>query len=165
MGWAVPVYPNRVFHFLVFDGNSEVRTFRFGFAHGIAKAFRFMHHELGDDPVIHRDLQPANVLVDARMRPKVADFGESRRLSGYKKLWAGHKFGNNEVANEEVKENRRNALMCMTVTGGPSVYMAPEILNGERFNMSVDVYSYSLVLLEILQAPTHTTEHHHLIPI
>ena len=35
----------------------------FGFAHGVAKCIRYLHHELRE-PVMHRDLKPANVLVD-----------------------------------------------------------------------------------------------------
>ena len=43
---------------------------RFGLAHGIAKCFRYLHHELSK-PLLHRDLKPANVLVAAAMQPKV----------------------------------------------------------------------------------------------
>ena len=54
---------------------------RLGFGLGVAKCFRYLHHEQEGDPLIHRDLKPANVLVDLAMRPKVADFGESRQFN------------------------------------------------------------------------------------
>ena len=44
---------------------------RFGFAHGVAKCMRYLHHELRE-PVMHRDLKPANILVDKHMHSKVS---------------------------------------------------------------------------------------------
>ena len=43
----------------------------FGLAHGVAKCFRYLHHELRE-PLVHRDLKPDNVLVDECMMPKVS---------------------------------------------------------------------------------------------
>ena len=45
---------------------------RFGFAFGVAKCMRYLHHELLE-AVMHRDLKPANVLVDRRNSPKASD--------------------------------------------------------------------------------------------
>ena len=44
---------------------------RFGFAHGLAKCLRYLHHELRE-PLMHRDLKPANVLVDKDQAPKAS---------------------------------------------------------------------------------------------
>ena len=52
---------------------------RFGFAYGVAKCFKYLHHELRE-VVIHRDLKPANVLVDGSMQPKVAPVFPKRTL-------------------------------------------------------------------------------------
>ena len=52
----------------------------FGLAHGIAKCFRYLHHEQpSGDALMHRDLKPANVLVDAQMQPKVRFTKSTRR--------------------------------------------------------------------------------------
>ena len=44
---------------------------RFGFAHGVAKCMKYLHHELRE-PIMHRDLKPENILVERKsMKPKV----------------------------------------------------------------------------------------------
>ena len=62
------------------DGTKRLGTWadpRVNLALGIARCFKYLHHGL-NDPVIHRDLKPDNVLVSEDMQSKVADFGESR---------------------------------------------------------------------------------------
>ena len=44
---------------------------------GICQGLHFLH-EGRDRPIIHLDLQPANILLDDNMVPKIADFGLSR---------------------------------------------------------------------------------------
>jgi len=72
--------------------------------------------------IIHRDLKPDNMLVTTTYGVKLTDFGEAR------------------VVDSE---------MTMTQVGSP-VYMAPEVLRGERYDERVDVYSYGITLVEML---------------
>ena len=65
---------------------------------------------------------------------QVADFGEARQVA----------VGESE-----------SELLTMTVTGTP-LYMAPEILNGNQYNESVDVFSYSLVSILSTQSSTRS---------
>ena len=39
---------------------------------GIARCFKYLHHEVPGESLIHRDLKPANVLIAGDMTPKVA---------------------------------------------------------------------------------------------
>ncbi|GMI34773.1 hypothetical protein TeGR_g10370, partial [Tetraparma gracilis] len=70
--------------------------------------------------IIHRDLKPDNCLVTETYGVKIADFGESRAL---------------------------NEDQTMTQVGTP-MFIAPEIVMGERYDGKADVYSYALTLLQ-----------------
>jgi serine/threonine protein kinase len=72
--------------------------------------------------LIHRDLKPSNILLDDDHRIKICDFGSSRIY--------------------EID-------VTMTTTAGTPLYMAPEVAGG-HYDGKVDVYSFGLILYEIL---------------
>jgi eukaryotic-like serine/threonine-protein kinase len=88
----------------------------------IASALAFAH-ERG---IVHRDVKPQNVLLDAEGRAKVTDFGIARSL--------------------DVEHG-------VTQTGtvlGTSNYIAPEQASGQPIDERSDVYSFGVVLYELL---------------
>ncbi|XBI16884.1 hypothetical protein VPH35_059061 [Triticum aestivum] len=97
---------------------------RYQIALGIAKGLAYLHEEC-EDWIIHCDIKPENILLDAEFCPKIADFGMAKLL--------GREFN--------------SALTTMRGTMG---YLAPEWLSGQPITRKADVYSFGIVLFEII---------------
>ncbi|KFM23981.1 Dual specificity protein kinase shkC [Auxenochlorella protothecoides] len=89
-------------------------------AHDVACGLAYLH-----PAVVHRDLKPQNILLDADGRAKLADFGISR-----------------------VKDPTKSYLSQVTNDNGTPIYMAPEQLNSDAINEKVDVYALGVILNE-----------------
>ncbi|XP_021303839.1 probable serine/threonine-protein kinase PBL7, partial [Sorghum bicolor] len=98
---------------------------RLGIALDCARALEFLH-EHSSPAVIHRDFNCSNVLLDHNYRARVSDFGMA-------------KVGSNKADGQVV-----------TRVLGTTGYLAPEYASTGKLTTKSDVYSYGVVLLELL---------------
>jgi serine/threonine protein kinase len=97
---------------------------RYQIAVGIAKGLAYLHEECRDC-IIHCDIKPQNILLDASFVPKLADFGLAKL------------FG-------------RDFSRVLTSMRGTVGYLAPEWISGEAITTKADVFSYGMMLFEII---------------
>ncbi|KAL6657833.1 hypothetical protein ACP70R_005613 [Stipagrostis hirtigluma subsp. patula] len=103
---------------------------RFQVILGVAKGLHYLHHECLDR-IIHCDIKPENVLLDADFTPKVADFGLAKLMD-------------------------RNYSRALTTVRGTIGYLAPEWIRGLPITSKADVYSYGMMLFEIISGRRNT---------
>jgi hypothetical protein len=104
-----------------------------GIARQIADALEAAH----DQGIVHRDLKPANIKVRPDGRVKVLDFGLAKALEGDRPIAPG------ESTMTDV--GTRTGI----VVGTPA-YMSPEHARGEAVTRKTDVWSFGVVLFEML---------------
>uniref|UniRef100_A0A8C8IJA5 LIM domain kinase 2 n=1 Tax=Oncorhynchus tshawytscha TaxID=74940 RepID=A0A8C8IJA5_ONCTS len=94
--------------------------------------------------IIHRDLNSHNCLVKLDNTVVVADFGLSRLMVEEVKQPPPEKLVNKKRVFRRTDRKKR-----YTVVGNP-YWMAPEMLNGKRYDEKVDIFSFGIVLCEII---------------
>lgn len=97
---------------------------RYGVALDVAKALAYLHHDCRSR-ILHLDVKPENILLNENYRAIVADFGLSKLMG---------------------KDESR----VLTTIRGTRGYLAPEWLLEHGISEKSDIYSYGMVLLEMI---------------
>lgn len=112
----------------IFKNNEESFSLdwntRFSIALGTAKGLAYLHEECAVK-IVHCDIKPENVLLDDNFTAKVSDFGLAKLML-------------------------REESHVFTTVRGTRGYLAPEWISNNPISEKSDVYSYGVVLLEII---------------
>ncbi|AES97484.2 S-locus lectin kinase family protein [Medicago truncatula] len=138
--------PNRSLDLFIFDPvQSRFLDWpvRFNMLNAIARGLLYLHQD-SILRIIHRDLKASNILVDNDMNPKISDFGMARMCGG------------------DQIEGKTSRIV------GTYGYMAPEYVIHRLFSIKSDVFSFGVLLLEIIsgrrnRALTYHEHDHNLI--
>ncbi|KAL2956994.1 hypothetical protein AAZX31_18G118700 [Glycine max] len=99
-------------------------TTRLNIAIAIAQGIAYFHEQCRDR-IIHCEIKPENILVDENFCPKVSDFGLAKLMG-------------------------REHSHVVTMVRGTRGYLAPEWVSNRHITVKAGVYSYGMLLLEII---------------
>ncbi|XP_020224649.1 G-type lectin S-receptor-like serine/threonine-protein kinase At4g27290 isoform X1 [Cajanus cajan] len=133
---------NRSLDYFIFDSTQSIQldlTKRLQIIDGIARGLLYLHQD-SRLRIIHRDLKASNILLDNDMNAKISDFGLARTFGG------------------DQAEANTNRVM------GTYGYMPPEYALHGTFSIKSDVFSFGVIVLEILSGRKnrnfHDSQHH-----
>jgi len=125
---AYEYMPNRSIDTILFDPERRKEldwVKRLKIINGIARGLQYLHED-SQLKIIHRDLKVSNVLLDSDYAPKISDFGLARLFG---------RDQSQDVTNRVV---------------GTYGYMAPEYAMRGHYSIKSDVFSFGILILEIL---------------
>ncbi|GLJ22406.1 hypothetical protein SUGI_0421780 [Cryptomeria japonica] len=129
-------FPNKSLDTFLFDPEKRRQLDwekRYNIIIGIARGLLYLHED-SQMRIIHRDIKANNILLDDKLNPKVADFGLAKFFA-------------------------EDESHIQTRVAGTYGYMAPEYAMRGQLSVKADVYSFGVLLLEIVSGRKNTENH------
>ncbi|KAM0900944.1 hypothetical protein ACQ4PT_020323 [Festuca glaucescens] len=120
-------YFNKSLELFLFDASRSRKLtwdLRVDIIQGIAEGLSYLHEE-SETRIIHRDIKASNILLDDKYKPKITDFGLARAFA-------------------------EDMTHLTTGVAGTLGYMAPEYVVHGHLTEKADVFSYGILVLEIV---------------
>ncbi|KAA8526771.1 hypothetical protein F0562_009000 [Nyssa sinensis] len=124
---------NSLAHTLLGGGRSSIQfswKTRCKICIGVARGLAFLHEEV-QPHIVHRDIKASNVLLDKDVTPKISDFGLAKLFPS-------------------------NVTHISTRVAGTFGYLAPEYAIRGQLTRKADIYSFGVLLLEIVSGRCNT---------
>ncbi|KAL8129210.1 hypothetical protein V2J09_018365 [Rumex salicifolius] len=124
--------------------------FRMKIARGLARGLNYIHEK----KLVHGNLKPSNILLNPEMEPIIGDLGINWIIHCGKGSRSGRQFGSKRT----IGMGQHDVAQELSVTGSPmgnpngptSPYQPPELLKSIKDSPKWDVYSFGVILLELL---------------
>ncbi|XP_010241038.1 PREDICTED: G-type lectin S-receptor-like serine/threonine-protein kinase At4g27290 [Nelumbo nucifera] len=130
---------NKSLDYFIFDHDRRAPLMiwqkRFNIIIGIARGLLYLHQD-SRLRIIHRDLKASNILLDNEMNAKISDFGIARIIKG-----------------DQIEAKTKRVI-------GTYGYMSPEYAIDGHFSFKSDVFSFGVLLLEIVTGKKNRGFHH-----
>ncbi|KAJ9147319.1 hypothetical protein P3X46_029493 [Hevea brasiliensis] len=121
---------------------------------GVAKGLAFLH-EFSPKKYVHGNLKPSNILLGEKMEPRITDFGLNRLAYTAEESLV---VNLEHMARGTPQQGSPYALTATNSSPIMSYYEAPEASKSSKPSQKWDVYSYGVILLEMISGKSPVTQ-------